>query len=82
MTASSLDLIVAPGGGVRCLYGEAIDLHSLGRLTIQRGSNVEPTDDGRWTADLSPVGGPQLGPFSTRSQALAAERQWLLANWR
>ncbi len=27
--------------------------------------------------DLSPVGGPVLGPFRLRSQALAAEQAWL-----
>jgi hypothetical protein len=66
---------------VRCLYGEELDLTALGRLRIARGSHVEPTADGRWTADLSPVGGPVLGPFPARSQALDAERAWLLAHW-
>ena len=40
-----------------------------------------PTADGRWTADLRPVGGPVLGPFARRSEALEAERAWLEANW-
>jgi hypothetical protein len=31
--------------------------------------------------DLSPVSGPTLGPFQNRSEALAAERSWLLTNW-
>ena len=56
-------------------------LSELGRLTISRGSQVEPTDAGYWTADLSPVGGPLLGPFESRSAALAAEREWLEQNW-
>jgi hypothetical protein len=42
---------------------------------------VEPTLDGRWTADLAPVHGPVLGPFSSRSEALTAERHWLEAHW-
>jgi hypothetical protein len=53
----------------------------LGRLSIARGSHVEPTADGRWTADLSPAGGPLLGPFERRSQALAAEVAWLETHW-
>ena len=77
----TLELIVGPAGQLRCLYDESIDLASLGRITITRGSHVEPTADGRWTADLSPVGGPVLGPFGGRSAALAAEREWLIAHW-
>ena len=74
-------LIVAPNGTVRCLYDETLDLSALGRLTITRGSQVEPTAGGLWTADLSPVGGPLLGPFPDRSTALAAERRWLERHW-
>jgi hypothetical protein len=58
------------------LYGEAIDLHSLGELTIRRASFVEP-DGGNWYVDLSPVEGPILGPYALRSQALQAEALWL-----
>ena len=74
-------LIVAPNGTVRCLYDETLDLSALGRLTITRGSHVEPTSAGLWTADLSPVGGPMLGPFPDRSTALAAKRRWLETHW-
>ena len=76
-----MQLVIDPTGGVRCLYGEAIDLAALGRMTIRRGSHVEPTDDGQWLCDLSPVSGPVLGPFGSRSQALAAEVAWLQAHW-
>jgi hypothetical protein len=74
-------LRIDPTGGVRCVYGEAIDLSSLGALTIRRASHVEPDEQGRWWADLSPVGGPLLGPFAARSPALDAEGAWLEANW-
>ena len=30
---------------------------------------------------LAPWGGPRLGPFPKRSQALEAERQWLEQHW-
>jgi len=72
-----MQLIVAPTGAVRCVYGEAVDLASIGRLAINRASHVEPDASGRWRADLSPVGGPVLGPFTRRSEALAAETTWL-----
>ena len=72
-------LIVDPQGGIRCLYSEAVDLASLGSLSIRRASHVEPDDQGQWWADLAPMHGPKLGPFSTRSRALDAERIWLEA---
>ena len=76
-----MDLIVQPDGSVRCVYSEELELHEIGRLTIARASHVEPTEDGRWMADLGPVNGPVLGPFHHRSDALDAESQWLSANW-
>lgn len=70
-------LVVDRRGTVRCLYTEAIDLLTLGSLSIRRASQVEPDDQGQWWADLSPVAGPCLGPFALRSEALAAEEAWL-----
>jgi hypothetical protein len=72
-------LVVDPGVDVRCLYGEAIPLESLGPLSIARASHVEPGHDG-WYADLSPSGGPKLRPFALRSEALRAEEVWLEEN--
>jgi len=63
-----MQLVIENDGNFRCVYGETIDLAALGSLTIARGSHVEPTEDGRWTADLSPAGGPVLGPFDRRSE--------------
>lgn len=76
-----MQLVVAPGGGIRCLYDESIDLNSLGRISIARGSYVEPDELGEWFADLAPVGGPKLGPFAKRTDALAAEVVWLVEHW-
>ncbi|WP_242687916.1 hypothetical protein [Alienimonas californiensis] len=45
---------------------------------MTRASHVEPADGGVWTADLSPSGGPVLGPFPLRSEALTAEADWLI----
>jgi hypothetical protein len=76
-----MQIIITPNGNAKCVYLEELDLHALGQLIIQRGSHVEPTQEGHWTADLSPVGGPVLGPFQNRSEALGAEREWLEQNW-
>lgn len=72
-----MQLVIDPCGTGHCLYSESIEIHTLGCLTIRRASQVEPNADGTWTADLTPVAGPQLGPFQLRSQALAAEADWL-----
>ena len=76
-----MDLLIQVSGSVRCVFGEEIDLGQLGRLSIRRGSHVEPTPDGQWTADLAPVQGPLLGPFPTRTAALNAEVTWLQEHW-
>ncbi len=76
-----MEIVVTSHGMIRTVYCEAIELHRLGSIDIRRGSHVEPTDDGRWMADLSPVDGPMLGPFDIRSEALDAELQWLNEHW-
>ena len=76
-----MHLVVGPTGRVRAIYTEDLDLAALGRPVIVRASHVEPGADGRWSADLWPVGGPVLGAFERRSQALDAERAWLEAHW-
>ena len=75
-----MQLVIDNAGVVRCLYHEEIDLSSLGRMNIARGSHVEPNKHGHWFADLSPVKGPVLGSFARRSQALEAEVCWLETN--
>ena len=76
-----MQLVIQPDGAVRAIYSEEIELESLGRPRIVRASHVEPDDQGQWTADLSPIDGPVLGPFLKRSQALEAERKWLEEHW-
>ncbi|HEY1602863.1 MAG TPA: hypothetical protein VGG64_24880 [Pirellulales bacterium] len=74
-----MDLVIEPNGQAHCIYDENINLAALGRLAITRASHVEPDDQGNWRASI--IGGPVLGPFVTRSQALDAEQAWLKANW-
>jgi hypothetical protein len=76
-----MEILIAADGTARCVYGETLDLSLLGELRIRRASHVEPDAAGRWCADLSLVGGPRLGGFSRRSEALEAEAAWLAAHW-
>lgn len=47
---------------------------ALGMTDIRRASHVEPGADGQWYVDFSPIGvDERLGPFTLRSDALAAE---------
>jgi len=76
-----MELIVLADGSLHCLYDETLDLSQIGSVSIRRASHVEPTHQGQWQADLSPVDGPVLGPFPLRSEALTAEVEWLQTNW-
>ena len=75
---SEMELVVDAGGDVRCVYGEELDLREIGKLQITRASHVEPDRDGFWWADMGPVDGPVLGPYGSRTEALGAERRWLI----
>ena len=70
-------VVVDPDGTLQTLYDELLDVTAFGLPHIKRASHVKPTSEGVWTADLSPVGGPTLGPYLRRSQALAAEVSWI-----
>ena len=76
-----MQIVITSDGSVRYIYSDLLDLHTLGRLQIRRGSYVEPTPEGYWQVDLSPVKGPRLGPYRKRQEALDAEIQWLEESW-
>lgn len=77
-TKRTLSVHVEATGAVRYIYSDDLRfLQDLGEARINRASHVEPTVDGKWVADMSPVGGPALGPFESRSQALEEEVAWL-----
>jgi hypothetical protein len=75
-----MKMIFDEGGACRFIHSDELADIAPGPLTIRRASHVEPTKDGLWTADLSPVGGPVIGPVSKRAVALAAEVEWLKLN--
>lgn len=77
----SLPIVVGPSGAVRSIYAESFNWDAFGSPVIERASHVEPSRSNQWFADMSPVGGPQLGPFTCRSEAILGELQWLQANW-
>lgn len=72
-----MNMIFLPNGKIVSIYQEAVDLSACGRAHHQRASYVEPTDSGEWLVDLSPVGGPKMGPFGLRSEALTEEVAWI-----
>ena len=74
---NEMELVVGIEGSVRCIYDEALDLREIGKLQITRASHVEPDAEGYWWADMGPSGGPVLGPYGSRSEALGAEWGWL-----
>lgn len=72
-----MTLIIDSNGALRFIYkDEFVGLLDEGNAEIKRASHVEPTENG-WNADLSPVGGPMLGPYTLRQEALDAEVAWL-----
>jgi hypothetical protein len=77
-----MEIVFRPDGtGVLVHSDEAAPVaHAVGAVTPRRASHVEPTAALTWTADMAPSGGPVLGPFATRTEALQAEHAWL-ASW-
>ena len=79
MQSSNVSITVQPNGDLRMIYYDDIAaLLTLGDSRIVRASHVEPDAQG-WTADMSPIDGPMLGPFALRQDALDAEVAWLRA---
>ena len=72
-----MQIVIKPSGIFIGIYSDSFDYSEFGRPQIRRASHVEPTDNGRWTVDMTPVDGPVLGPFDKRSEALDAEIEWL-----
>jgi len=76
--ARTIRIAALPGGVLQYVYRDSLrTLEKLGRSTIVRASDVEPTPEGQWEANLARVDGPVLGPFTFREEALAAEVAWI-----
>jgi len=69
-----MKLLVERSGRVTCLYDERLDLTALGPCSVTRASYVEPVGS-QWESRIR--GGPVLGPFPRRSDAVAAEVRYL-----
>jgi len=81
------DIIIAADGEVSFIYADGLAaLLDAGDGTIMRASHVEPAStypgfgSNGWVADMAPSGGPVLGPFDSRAEALAVEVAWLQEN--
>jgi hypothetical protein len=57
----------------------AIDPHTLGSIQTRR-QGVLTEINGEWFADMFLASGGVLGPFSSRSEAINGEINWLLQN--
>lgn len=69
---------IGTDGLLKFVYHDGLAaLQELGQTIVSRASHVEPAPHCGWTADLTPSGGPILGPYPLRSQALDAELTWL-----
>lgn len=81
-STETIELTIDGSGRVSAIWDDALaDLAELGECRVKRASHIEWDGTG-WSADLSPVGGPVLESYRRRRDALAAEHDWLLANWR
>lgn len=72
-------ITINPSGHVLAIYDDDLRgvLGTLGPVSIKRASYVEPDEAGLWWADMEPLNGPRIGPYTFRREALAAERDWL-----
>ncbi len=79
------DILIDENGDIAFVYDDELATVFDGEPTeTKRASHVEPADGGGWIADMRPSlptgptpNGWLLGPFKTRAEALAAERDWL-----
>ncbi len=76
---NEFQLRIAPDGVITAIYSDDLAdlLAEASQVTIRRASFVEPHPSGGWFADMAPSGGPVLGRFRLREEALRAEMAWL-----
>jgi hypothetical protein len=74
MGKASASIVFAPDGEGRCLYAEAIDLHSLGLLHIERATSIE-FDNERQLWRVRDTEESLLFTARTRTECLEWERK-------
>ena len=75
-------LTIDDDGAVRCIYSDELaDYFAETDAKIARASSVEPGPDGKWIVDLTVSGGPVVGGFRLRDDALRYEVDWLKKNY-
>jgi len=79
MATETFKLVIRPTTVVEAVYSDsgASIMQAVGAVSIARASHVEPNGAGKWEADMGPSGGPVLGPFDLRQEAIDAELAWL-----
>lgn len=76
------EITIAPDGRLSFIWDDSLaGLVAEGQANIRRVSDVEPDEADRWFADLGRVGGPRLGPFALRGEAIKAEVDWILRSF-
>lgn len=72
-----MGVYISPDGTLRFVWDDKLQiLTDLGQCNSVRVSDVESIGS-RWYADLRRIGGPRLGPFALRSDAIRSEVQYI-----
>lgn len=87
----SKSIIIKPDGTILFVYDDRLlTILEEGDANVVRASHVEPIkfrpigglmELSGWQADLTPIGGPILGPFLYRSEAISKEIKWIEENY-
>ena len=78
-----VEVVVDAAGRLQMVHDDRLDLTDLGPVRVRRASDVEPLgsvwagEGMKWWAHMR--GGPTLGPFEKRADAILAERAYLSA---
>lgn len=75
-------LTIDSEGNGKAIYSDDLaDYFAATGAKITRASSVEPGPDGKWVVDLTVSGGPVVGGFKLREDALRFEVDWLEKNY-
>lgn len=88
LKSKTVEIIIGPGGSARhlttraanrlaCNIGPVCGRIRASRVETAADLGIETSSPHQFFAELAPVGGPCLGPFDEREDAVAAEQDWL-----